>query len=66
MIARLLPFACMLSVLGTQKDKVVSASASEGRATVVVEETAPPESIFKNLKPSEHRYTVLGRNRDEL
>ncbi|CAK8673492.1 unnamed protein product [Clavelina lepadiformis] len=28
-------------------------------------ETSPPESIFKALKPSEHRYTVI-RNRDEL
>jgi len=28
-------------------------------------ETSPPESVFKNLKPSEHRYT-LNRDRDEL
>ena len=27
-------------------------------------DTTPPESIFKNLKPSEHRYSL--RDRDEL
>lgn len=43
-------------------------SPSQGKVTVIKEETktTPPESIFKNLKPSEHRYTVLGRDRDEL
>lgn len=34
-------------------------------------QTPPPvstsvKSIFKNLKPSEHRYTILDRVRDEL
>lgn len=49
-------------VKDSQPTKKVEQKAPD--ETQKVDDTSPPESIFKNLKPSEHRYSL--RDRDEL
>jgi len=46
-----------------QKDAPKNPAQTKAEKTTE-EATTPPESVFKNLKPSEHRYTL--RDRDEL